>query len=352
MQVVYNEAHRKHSPQFYFRAGSFHEHPEVVARGDRIAETLKGAGHDFVAHRDFGPQPRAAIHTPTYLGFLETAYARWQAAGLGKDGTGEMVPNLHPGRHMDGYPDGIVGQLGWHTSDLSTPLGPESFEAAKAGANSAVHAAHLVAVEGAREAYALGRPPGHHAYTDAAGGFCLLNNVAIAAQYALDHGTIAGQRIRRVAIVDVDVHHGNGTQGIFYDRADVLTVSLHCDPADFYPFFAGYAHETGNGAGQGANANFPLPKGTGDNAYLDALGGALAAIGTFSPDILFVALGVDGYEGDPFEGFKITTGGFGRIARAIAETGLPTVLVQEGGYNTDDLGANVLSFITEFEAAR
>lgn len=352
MQVVYSEAHRKHSPQLYFRGGSFHEHPEVVARADRIAETLKAAGHDFVAHREFGPGPRAAIHTPVYLSFMETAHARWKAAGLGADSTGEAIPNLHPGRHMDGYPDGIVGQLGWHTSDMSTPIGPESFEAAKAAANSAVHAAHLVAVDGVSEAYALGRPPGHHCYTDAAGGFCLLNNIAIATQYTLDRGALDGRRIRRAAIVDVDVHHGNGTQGVFYSRPDVMTVSLHCDPADFYPFFAGYAHERGDGPGQGANANFPLPKGTGDNAYLDALGEALAAIDIFTPDILFVALGVDGYEGDPFEGFKITTGGFGRIARAIAELKLPTVLVQEGGYNTDDLGTNVLAFLTEFEAAR
>ncbi len=344
MHVVYSEAHRVHSPKLYFKAGGFHEHPEVVERADRIAATLEGKGHAFVAPEDYGPGPRAAIHSQPYLSFMETAHARWQAEGMGNE---EAVPNMHPGRHMAGFPEGLVGQIGWFTADLSTPIGPRSFEGAKTAANTAIHAARLVAIGGHAQAYALGRPPGHHCYADMAGGFCLLNNIAIAVQHALTHSGA-----RRALVLDVDVHHGNGTQGIFYDRQDVMTVSLHRDPANFYPFYAGYGHERGAGAGDGANLNIPLPQGTGDNAYLDALGGALDAVKTFAPDIVFVALGVDGYEGDPFDGFKITTEGFGRIARANAELGLPTVLVQEGGYNTDDLGTNVLRFLTEFEAAR
>ncbi len=206
-----------------------------------------------------------------------------------------------------------------------------------------MHAARLVR-DGADAAYALCRPPGHHAYADMAGGFCFLNNTAIAAQDLVATG-------RRVAILDVDVHHGNGTQGIFYRRADVLTVSLHADPLRFYPFFWGYAAERGEGEGLGANLNIPLPRGTGDAAYLEALARAMRRIRAFAPDALVVALGLDAHEGDPFKGLAITTGGFGRIGAAVRGLGLPTVLVQEGGYLSDDLGANLAAFLQGFSNA-
>ena len=157
------------------------------------------------------------------------------------------------------------------------------------------------------------------------------------------------RRGKRPAILDVDVHAGNGTQGIFYRRPDVLTVSLHCDPADFYPFFAGHADERGAGDGIGSHLNLPLPPDTGDNAYLTALDTALNRIAAWGPDILFIALGVDGYEKDPLRGIALTTPGFNRIARAIGELKLPTVLIQEGGYNVPDLGRNVFSFLEGFE---
>ncbi len=342
MQVVYSEEHRRHDPKTYFKGGDFHAHPEVPERADNIAAAVQAAGYDTLEPKDFGPAPRAAVHTPEYLSFLEGIHRRWRAGGFTSE---EVVPNVHPGRHMVGFPSGIVGQLGYFTADLSAPIGPATWEAACTGVNVALTATRLV-LDGAREAYALARPPGHHAFADQAGGFCFLNNTAISTQYARDNG--AG----RVAILDVDVHHGNGTQGIYYGRGDVLTVSLHCDPDDFYPFFAGYAHERGDGAGRGANANFPLPRGTGDNAYLAALGDAIDRVRVFAPDLLFVALGLDGYEKDPFDGFRITTAGFGRIARAIGEMGLPTVLVQEGGYNTEDLGLNVTQFLAEFSDSR
>ena len=208
-------------------------------------------------------------------------------------------------------------------------------------ANSAVHAAELVLNE-ADCAYALCRPPGHHAFADMAGGFCYLNNTAIAAQRLLTQSD-------RVAILDVDLHHGNGTQGIFYRRPDVLTVSLHADPAAFYPFFWGYADERGAGEGLGYNYNLPLPLGTGDDAYLDTLDMALTRIERFAPDMLVVALGLDAYEGDPLAGLSITTKGFGRIGAAIAEMQLPTVLIQEGGYLSKALGDNLKSFLGDFE---
>ncbi len=341
MQAVYDDFHANHAPERYFRGGEFLPHPESPERAEAIEAALRQGGYEIIAAGDYAPGPRAAVHAPDYLRFLETIHGRWREMGAASD---EVLPNVHPGRHMAGYPEGVIGQTGYFVADMSSPVGARTWEAACRSADVAVHAARLV-LDGADAAYGLCRPPGHHAFADMAGGFCFLNNIAIAAQHAL------GER-RSAAILDVDVHHGNGTQGVFYERGDVLTVSLHCDTSDFYPFFAGYDHERGAGAGRGRNLNLPLARGTGDNAYLAALDEGLTAIRGFAPEILFVALGLDGYEGDPFEGFAITTEGFNRIAAAIGELGIPTVLIQEGGYNVDDLGKNVLAFIEGFEDAR
>jgi acetoin utilization deacetylase AcuC-like enzyme len=200
-------------------------------------------------------------------------------------------------------------------------------------------------MDGEDTVYALCRPPGHHAYRDLAGGFCFLNNSAIAAAHLrLKH--------ERVAILDVDVHHGNGTQGIFYERPDVFTVSLHADPARFYPFVWGYAHERGAGAGLGTNLNIPLPIGTKDEPYLQALDAAVSALSAFAPGALVVALGLDASEHDPLAGLAVTTDGFRQIGATIARIGLPTVFVQEGGYLSDILGANLAAVLGGFEAAR
>ena len=207
-----------------------------------------------------------------------------------------------------------------------------------APAQSAIAAADAVA-SGAPHAYALCRPPGHHAYADQAGGFCFLNNSAVAAQRLLAAG-------HRPAILDIDVHHGNGTQGIFYDRADVLTVSIHADPSDFYPFFWGHAQERGAGPGLGANLNLPLPRLTDDDGYAPVLDTALARITDFGTTALVVALGLDAHQADPFKGLALTTPGFTRIARTLAATGLPLVLVQEGGYGSDHLGTALSAFLS------
>lgn len=190
-------------------------------------------------------------------------------------------------------------------------------------------------------AYALCRPPGHHAFADVAGGFCFINNSAVAAQ-------VLRKNAACVAILDVDLHHGNGTQGIFYARSDVLTVSLHADPVRFYPFFWGHADERGEGAGLGYNLNLPLPRKSGDAAFLEALGTAFRRIRAFAPEALVVALGLDAFEGDPFGGLSVTTPGFSRIGEAIAGLGLPTVIVQEGGYLCEALGDNLTAFLTGF----
>ena len=225
-------------------------------------------------------------------------------------------------------------------ADTSCPISAETYDSSCWSAWTAVAAAEAVEA-GASSAYALCRPPGHHAFADVAGGFCFFNNSAIAAQ-----------RLRkpadRVAILDVDLHHGNGTQGVFYRRADVLTVSIHADPVRFYPFFWGYADERGEGAGLGYNLNLPLARKSGDDVFLEALAAGIRRIEAFAPDALVVALGLDAFEGDPFGGLSVSTPGFARIGEAIARLRLPTVIVQEGGYLCDALSDNLISFLTGF----
>ncbi|WP_169567686.1 histone deacetylase family protein [Sneathiella limimaris] len=341
MKVVFSPDHARHHPKTYFKSGTFHEPQEVPGRADALLSGIEAAGHEVIQSMDFGPKPRGAVHNPGYLYFLETISERWKAAGMENE---EVLPNIHPGRRMNSMPEGIVGEVGYYTTDMSAPIGEGTWEAAVASSNVALTATELVLdqLPEAGSAYALCRPPGHHAFQDMCGGFCFLNNVAIAAQYALSE-------VNRVAILDVDVHHGNGTQGIFYNRSDVLTISLHCDPTDFYPFFSGYAHERGEGDGEGYNLNIPIPPQTGDADYMPYLEQAKQALRSYAPDVLFVALGLDAFEGDPLIGLSITTGGFGQIGAAISELDMPTVLVQEGGYNRDFLGANISSFLKGFE---
>lgn len=340
MKLVFSEAQLQHRPGGFLVRGLMKPAAEQPERALRLRAAALAAGHQAIEPGDHGAAPREAVHSARYLEFLETAYARWRALeGAGED----AIPNVHPNRFSSGYPEAIVGQVGFHMADTAAPLMARSWPAIVASANAAVEAARLV-MAGERAAYALCRPPGHHAFADQGGGFCYLNNTAIAAAELR-------RQAARVAVLDVDVHHGNGTQGIFYARGDVLTVSIHADPARYYPFFWGYAGETGEGAGAGANLNLPLPLGTGMAEYRPALAAALGRIRAFGADALVVALGLDAYEGDPLSGLKIPTEGFAEIAAAIAGLGLPSVLVQEGGYLSDALGRNLVTFLEGFEAA-
>jgi acetoin utilization deacetylase AcuC-like enzyme len=341
LKAVYTERHRSHDPQFFLVRGVVKRTTEQPERADRLLRGIAAGSHQLVEPALFGQGPRARVHSPEYLRFLEGAWEEWSALG---DAGPEMIANIHPVRRAATYPASIVGKLGWHTADTACPIGPGTWAGACAATDVAVTAAQLV-MDGEAAAYALCRPPGHHAYHDMAGGFCFLNNTAIAAAHL---------RVKheRVAILDVDVHHGNGTQGIFYSRADVLTVSIHADPADFYPFVWGYAHERGEGAGLGANLNIPLPIGTGDDIYLQAMEVARKTIESFAPGALVIALGLDASEHDPLKGLSITTEGFGRIGAAIARMGLPTVFVQEGGYLSDVLGGNLTAVLAGFEGTR
>jgi acetoin utilization deacetylase AcuC-like enzyme len=341
MRAFYSDAHLGHQPPEIISRGKAIPHWEVARRADALRQALIDGGHTIQEPERFGLAPVAAVHDPGYLEFLETAWQRWQDL---PNPPPAVQPNAHPGRHMTGRPTDVLGQAGYYITTNSAPIIAGTWEAALSAADTALSAARAV-LDGEDAAYACCRPPGHHAYSDTAGGFCYLNNVAIAANDML-------QELARVAILDIDVHHGNGTQGIFYRRRDCFFVSLHGDPAEYFPFYAGYAHERGEGEGLGYNLNLPQAQGTGDEDYLSSLEDGLAAIRRYAPDALLVSLGFDAFEGDPIGFLSISTEGFGRIGEAIARLGLPTVLVQEGGYNVEALGANLTSFLNGFTEGR
>ena len=337
MKTFYAEEQKRHDPKAFLSSGAPQPNPEQPERVERLLAGARAAGCTIERPASHGLGPIAAVHTPEYLEFLQNIFLRWQRI---EGASAEVIPNIHPLARGGSYPASAVGQAGYHMADTACPISAETFDSACWSAWSAVAAADAV-MAGAPAAYALCRPPGHHAFADVAGGFCFINNSAVAAQHLRKEAA-------RVAILDVDLHHGNGTQGIFYARSDVLTVSLHADPVRFYPFFWGHADERGEGPGLGYNYNLPLPRKSGDAAFLDALDLGLRRIRSFAPDALVVALGLDAFEGDPFGGLSVTTPGFARIAAAIARLRLPTVIVQEGGYLCDALGDNLTSFLTGF----
>jgi len=341
LKLVYSDKHAAHDPQTFFVRGVKQRSAEQPERATRLLAAVKSASHDILAPKSYGTTPAAAVHTPQYLDFLQTIARDWAKL---PNASAEVVPNVHPARYPATYPRALAGRAGWHQVDLACPIGPGTWDAALAASEVAATATDLVLAD-ERQAYALCRPPGHHAYADMAGGFCFLNNTAIAAQ------RLRGKH-QRVAVLDVDVHHGNGTQGIFWERSDVLTVSIHADPADYYPYFWGHAHEAGDGAGTGFNLNLPQPLGSPDAVWLAAGDKALARIREFAPTALVVALGLDASESDPLQGLKVTGAGFHAMAKKVAGLGLPTVLVQEGGYLSDDLGRNLVQFLAGFEDGR
>ena len=341
MKVIYGGGDEDHDPSFFLIRGQVQTSAEQPERAQILLEAAKRAGLEQEAPAAAPLGPIAAVHTPEYLDFLAKAYEEWQALpNAGK----EIIPNIHPARQPASYPRAIVGRSGYHQADTACPIGPKTYEAALASAARALHAADRL-LDGEDGVYALCRPPGHHAYADMAGGFCFLNNAAIAAQSLLSDGS-------GVAILDVDVHAGNGTQGIFYRRSDVLTLSIHADPADYYPFFWGHADERGVADGEGYNLNLPLPVGSGDEAFLTALETACRRIAHFAPDYLVIALGLDAHEADPLHGMTVTTPGFTAIAERIAKMSIPTLLVQEGGYLSPVLGENLEAFLTGFQEGR
>lgn len=338
MKAFWDEAQLAHTPRFFLQRGQVRRNFEVPARAEALLAACRALRMQVTRPASADRAALEAVHPAGYLDFLRDGPAAWDAL---PDHGPEMVPNIHPSPEMLGNgarPSAtVVGQLGWYTADTSCPIAAETWPAALAAASGALAAADEAAA--GRSAYALARPPGHHAYAARAGGHCYLNNAALAAQRLRERGAA------RVAVLDIDSHHGNGTQGIFWTRDDVLFVSVHGDPNRYYPWYVGHAEERGERAGVGCNLNLPLPLGTGDAGWLDAIGTGIAAIRRFGAEALVVSLGFDASKDEPLAALTVTEDGFARAGAAIGRLGLPAAIVQEGGYNVELIGGLLGQFL-------
>jgi len=333
MHVFFDDRQFNHAPDHYFRLGQDIPHPEQPERARLLCQVMVDLGQTITAPGDFGLQPLYAVHDRAYVDFFRTAWDRWTRE-TGHDHP--AVPNYHTGRRVSRMPESAVGQLGYFSTDTSCPVTAGTWDAIYWSAQCAVEAARKVA-NGDGPAYALCRPPGHHASKDASNGFCFFNNAAIAAQDLC-------RTANKVAILDMDTHAGNGTQDIFYDRADVFTASLHTDPANYPPHYAGYADERGTGVGEGYHLNVVLTPGDEEAEILDRFDQMTAAIQAFAPDALVVSLGFDMGADDPLSEVGMTATGFAEMARRMAALGLPTAYIQEGGYLGPSLSDNARAF--------
>jgi acetoin utilization deacetylase AcuC-like enzyme len=340
MITVYSEQHLRRHPRTELSGGELvrpHECPERAQFVlERVREQRLG---DVVAPTQFDQSTLLSVHDAEFLEFLEHAWRDWVGAG----NRGEAIPDCWPARRMtQKRPHCITGKLGFYAMAGETSISDGTWEAARAAADVALTAASRLQ-SGDHAAFALCRPPGHHAARDLYGGYCFLNNAALAAQYLRDGGA------DRVAILDVDYHHGNGTQDIFYERPDVLFVSLHAHPAEAFPYFSGYQDEIGHGAGLGFTCNLPMPAGTEFPVWQTALERALERIAEFRADALVVSLGVDTFIDDPISSFRLSSEDFSTYGRMIGARGLPTLFVLEGGYAVREIGVNVVNVLTAFE---
>jgi acetoin utilization deacetylase AcuC-like enzyme len=349
MPVVWSDRHRRHEPGGEVWVGVRTPGTEVPARADRIREALAQAGARFVDPEEQPDEALAEVHDSDLLAYLAGAWDEWGAAGLTEDpGADRVVPYLFP--HPDllpgippAMPAATAARAGRFAYDTMTLIGPGTWEAARAAVDVALTAADLVGA-GERAAYACVRPPGHHAGRASFGGSCYLNNSAAAA--ARLRGAIKG----RVAVIDVDAHHGNGTQAIFYEDADVLVGSVHVDPAaGWFPHYLGFGDETGRGDGAGSNRNVPLPPGSKDEPWLAAVQALAEWAAEANARALVVPLGVDAAEGDPESPLRVSANGYRGAGRTLGALSLPTVVVQEGGYDLASIGALVEEFLIGIE---
>lgn len=322
-----------HAPEFFLKLGKVVPNEERAERSKRLRTALDGLGVAVETPGHYGDEPILAVHSARYLEFLKGIYGEWSslpAAGP------EVVANVQPRHAGTQYPPGIIGRMGWHMGDLACPIGKGTAEAACRAADTAVAAAETVS-DGTL-AYALCRPPGHHASAEVAGGHCYLNNSAIAAERLRANGA-------RVAILDIDVHHGNGTQSIYYRNGNVTTVSVHAGAGMFYPWFTGHPDERGEGEGEGANHNISVPVGASGAAWQLAVADGLAAAVGSGADALVLALGLDVHESDPLGALKVSTHDIFVAGEIIGRAALPTVVVQEGGYLGPVLTENLTAFL-------
>ena len=340
MKTVYSDKHRLHDPQVEFSGGRFVPGFEVPRRAEMVLARVKEQRLGPVLPPDVDALSAIArVHDAAFVEFLETGYTEWRKVY----GDSNAIPATWIGPAMRRrLPNRIGARFGYYCFDAATAMTAGSWLAARAGAEVALTAQGFIA-QGERAAFALCRPPGHHAGHDFYGGYCFLNNAAIAAQAFRDGGAA------RVAILDVDFHHGNGTQEIFYRRNDVLFCSLHGHPEDEYPYFSGFADERGEGAGEGFSHNYPLRPGTAWDTYRPALADAVARIAAFGPDAVVVSLGVDTFERDPISRFKLRSEDYLRIGEIIAALNRPTLFVMEGGYAVEEIGINAVNVLTSFQ---
>ena len=333
MRCFFDSRQLSHAPAQELHNGGFVPSRETRSRVEAMLEAVGTTEAVF----DHGEAPLRAVHSEDYLAFLWSAYKDWRADGRPGDAGGYVWPAV---RRRPLKLDRIDARLGLYSIDAATPIAAGTWESAYWAAQTALTALDVVLEERA-SAFALCRPPGHHSGRDYLGGYCYLNNAAIAAEAARAAG-------RRVAILDVDYHHGNGTQDIFYEEGDILFVSIHADPVVDYPFYWGHSDETGEGPGRDSNLNLPLPRGTGFDTYLPTLDLGLQRIADFGADLLVCSYGADTYVGDPISYFALETADYPVMARRIASLGLPVLVVMEGGYAVDALGANVSAFLSGF----
>jgi acetoin utilization deacetylase AcuC-like enzyme len=340
MKAVFSALQLGHAPAQYLSKGTMKPFPESPERARALLEGARQSGAQICASRRFDSTMYRNIHLKGYIDFLMEGFSKWQKI----EGAGpELMASLRPTVVPNIASEHVLGLAGRFMMDFACAISAKTWHSVEASAMTAMTAADMV-LKGESLVYALARPPGHHAYSNRCGGFCYLNNSALAAQHLRT-------KHEQVAILDIDVHHGNGTQGIFYRRADVLTVSIHGDPAEFYPFYWGSSAETGEFEGKGFNLNLPVAVGSGDDDWMAAIDVALEGIQAYGPGALVLALGLDAHEADPLKGGKVTQAGFGRIAERIASLKLPTVIVQEGGYLTEHLSDNLAMFLTSYEGA-
>ena len=332
-----------HAPADEFFRGQRVPCFENPSRARFVEQALRAAGHTLHAPDSDSASLLDQVHAPRYLDFLRTAWQQWLALDAGNAQL-QPFPSVWPVRTLrsDVEPDNFIARLGLYSMDNGSPMVAGTWAAAKAAADAAASAAAALRA-GERAVFCATRPPGHHAGPDFMGGYCFINNPAVCAQ-ALRVGGAA-----RVAVLDVDYHHGNGTQAIFYDRADVLFVSIHGDPRTEYPFYLGHADETGAGAGHGFNLNLPLAAASSVAAWFDALEVACARVQRHQPDALVVSLGLDTFAGDPISQFALQRADFTHLGQRLARLGLPTALLLEGGYAAAELGDNAVAVLAGIE---
>jgi len=348
MNVYYPETHTRHAPPFeIFDGGEKVANFEVPQRMERILESLRLDGRfEILPPDDFGLDPLLAVHDEGYLAFLETAYDEWMSTPLDADyERSALLPaTFPPAGWRNHIPNTILGRAGYYMMDLSAPIAADTYQAALASAHCALSGAKFITQHSSSishlSSFALCRPPGHHAGRANCGGYCYINNAAVAAHWLTQFG--------RVAILDIDYHAGNGTQDIFYHRADVLTISIHADPNYEYPYYSGYPDETGAGEGLGYHRNFPLPLGADDQTYLKTLQKAMELLMVYRPSSIVISAGMDIYGDDPLGKIRVTTDGIRQIGQRIAGFNFPTLVVMEGGYNNAALGTNTVAFLEAF----